>query len=86
MITMSAICMWMLSVTQASPTGCMLVRTPPVCAGIAPPVAGQSIVACAHSVVVCWSSFYAAACRWGMAWLMQWHPLIYPIKESHADE
>jgi len=22
---------------------------------------------------------------WGMAWLMQWHPLIYPIRETNTD-
>jgi len=23
---------------------------------------------------------------WGMAWLMQWHPLIFPIREASVGE
>jgi hypothetical protein len=53
MITMSAICMWMLSVTQASPTVCVLVRAPPACVqGLRRRwPADPSVVACAQSVV-----------------------------------
>ena len=39
---------------------------------------GLSYVMITMTTVCCWMF-------WGMAWLMQWHPLIFPIKEVYPE-
>jgi len=41
------------------------------------PEIGLSLVMITMTAVCCWMF-------WGMAWLMQWHPLIFPIKELNT--
>jgi hypothetical protein len=56
------------------------------CVGVALRVSVTVPLLVLTRLCVCWMALCCGLCRWGMAWLMQWHPLIYPIKESHSDE
>lgn len=42
------------------------------------PELGLSYVMISMTIFCCWMF-------WGMCWLMQWHPLIFPIKEIHSE-